>query len=97
MRKIKGNIKKSSRVTIVRNADNINFYYQDNWGRERDYLYSMKYSPSVMNYFGKNGKTIDELYQFKKWNNHKLSKLIERLPKVIEYVIKEREDMEYGY
>lgn len=74
------------------------FYYKLAGSKERTLLFASDFSPSVLDYFRSKGRetdeneyeiTLRELYAFKNFRNHKLSKLMERIPMMIEYVIHE--------
>ena len=89
MRKIKANVKNNDRITINYEPGYIHFYYQTSAQNRKEYLYSMDFSGSVFAYFRHNGITISEMYKFNDWHNPKLAKVMERLPKAIDYALKE--------
>ena len=89
MKKIKTKVRNCDRVVINKENQYINLYYIDSNSKvnERIYLYTLKASPSVENYFGYRGRTIEDIYRFRRWDNLKLSNLIERLPGIIDLAL----------
>ncbi len=66
------------------------FYYQARDGKEKIYLFSTKYSKSVSQFFGGFGDklTVRQLYSYRSFFNVRLTKTLERIPTMIDYVIK---------
>ena len=89
MRKIKAEVKNNDRITIALASGYIHFYYEAAKQNRKEYLYSMNFSGSVFDYFRHNGITISEMYKFNDWHNPKLAKVMDRLPKAIDYALKE--------
>lgn len=91
MKKIQANVKNGDRIIVDKSKNALHFYYQyaSCRGRQKQYLFSQKFSLSVYKYFGCKGRTLGEIYDFNKWGNPKLTKTITRLPIWIEYVLKE--------
>lgn len=96
MKKIKTKVRNCDRIVINKKNQYINLYYIDSNSKvnERVYLYTLKASPSVENYFGNRGRTIEDIYRFRRWDNFKLSNLIERLPGIIDSALNEYCPME---
>ncbi len=74
------------------------FFYQPVGTREKLWLFSTDFSGSVFIYFRDFGRRMDEsgfsltlkeLYKFKDYRNYKLANLMDRIPKQVEYAIKE--------
>ncbi len=76
-------------------------FYQPNKSKERIYLFTTEdFSGSVFTYFRDNGRcldgrgfslTIKELYEDRKmYRNFKVGKLFDRLPGMIDYVLREK-------
>lgn len=100
MRKINAKFNQKDRVICVTVDGGHELYYQPVRSNERILLFTLdKFSGSVFAFFrdkGRNlsdkgfGLTIKELYEFKAFKNPKLTHVIERLPGMIEYVLRER-------
>lgn len=98
MKKINAKFSQKDRVICVTKQRTHKFYYKPAGSKERALLFASDFSPSVLDYFRSKGRetdeneyeiTLRELYAFKNFRNHKLSKLMERIPMMIEYVIHE--------
>lgn len=100
MKKIK-NVNQKDRVICVTLSGGHEFYYQPVNSKERIWLFETEdFSGSIFAYFRDNGRNIDgrgfsltikQVYEFKKFQNVKLCKLFtDRIPKMVEYVIRER-------
>ena len=98
MKKINANFSQKDRVICVTEQDTHKFYYKPANSKERTLLFATDFSRSVLDYFRNKGRATDgngyeitlrELYAFKDFRNYKLSKLMERIPGMIEYVIRE--------
>lgn len=98
MKKINAKFSQKDRVICVTEQNTHKFYYKPADSKERALLFASDFSPSVLDYFRSKGRetdkneyeiTLRELYAFKNFRNHKLSKLMERIPMMIEYVIHE--------
>lgn len=91
MKKLKSNVRMCDRVIVRKTNNNLSLYYINTQPKmnEMVYLYTMKASPSIECYFGYRGRTLEELYHFKKWDNQKLAKLISRLPGLIDSALEE--------
>ena len=103
MKKINANFSQKDRVICVTEQDTHKFYYKPASSKERTLLFATDFSRSVLDYFRNKGRsthnngyeiTLRELYAFKDFRNHKLSKLMERIPGMIEYVIREYHTLE---
>lgn len=100
MHKINAKFNQKDRVICVTVDGGHEFYYQPARSNDRILLFTMdKFSGSVFAFFrdkGRNlsdrgfGLTIKELYEFKDFKNPKLTRVIERIPGMIEYVLRER-------
>ena len=102
MKKIKASFDQKDRVVCVTNKSCHKFYYQPVDSREQILLFiTDESSDSVEAYFRKRGRkmngrgpslTIRELYEFKYFHNKKLTTVINRIPMMIDYVIREELD-----
>lgn len=102
MRKIKASFDQKDRVVCVTNYGCHEFYYQPVGSKERIPLFMTdEFSGSVFAYFRDKGRnmngrgfslTIRELYEFKHFHNMKLTTVINRIPTMIDYVLRERLD-----
>lgn len=100
MKKIKANYDKKDRVVCVTERGRHEFYYQPAGSNERMLLFTTnEFSGSVFAYFRDNGRnmngrgfslTVRELYNFKLFHNKKLTKVINRIPVMIDYVLREQ-------
>lgn len=107
MRKINAKYDNSDRVVCVSIPGKHEFYYQPASTRERIWLFDTKdFSGSIFDYFRDKGRnmndrgfslTIKELYEFKKYRDHKLATVMKRIPGQIEYVIRERTENERSH
>lgn len=98
MKKINAKFSQKDRVICVTEQGTHKFYYKPADSKERTLLFVNDFSRSVLDYFRNKGRTTNgngyevtlrELYAFKDFRNHKLSKLMERIPLMIKYVIHE--------
>ena len=100
MRKIKSNVTPRDRIICVTVSGAHEFYYQPYKSKERLYLFSSEdFSGSVFAYFRDKGRcmeeygfsiTIKELYEDRKmYRNPKIGKIFDRLPGMIDYVLRE--------
>lgn len=104
MKKIKKNFDQKDRVICVTEQDCHKFYYQPVGSKERILLFMTdEFSSSVFGYFRDHGRcladigfslTIKELYEFKSFHNKRLTKIINRIPIMVEYVLKGYSDLE---
>lgn len=100
MRKIKANISQKDRIISVNIPGGNKFYYQPAGSNERLFLFATNdFSGSVFTYFRDKGReikgigyslTIKELYNFRSYHNPKLTRIINRIPTMIDYVISEQ-------
>lgn len=107
MRKINAKYDNSDRVVCVSIPGKHEFYYQPTGTRERIWLFDTKdFSGSIFDYFRDKGRnmndrgfslTIKELYEFKKYHDHKLATVMKRIPGQVEYVIRERTENERSH
>ena len=108
MKKIKhASVDQRDRIICETVNDAHNFYYQSFKTKEQIFLFTItKFSISIFAYFHDNGKfhrdrtfslSIREFYADKsKYHNRKLGHLADRIPGMIDYVLRER-DEEYQY
>lgn len=98
MKKINAKCNQKDRVICVTEKCTHKFYYKPVDSKERILLFATKFSLSVLEHFREKGRSTDgngyemtlrEFYKFKDFHNYKLSKLMERIPLMIEYVIRE--------
>lgn len=106
MQIIKARFSSKDRIICISVPGKHQFYYQPAGTHEQIWLFDTKaYSRSIFHYFHRNGRrmgdkgsslTIKEIYEFKEYHNFKLAALMERLPRVVAYVIRERYEEERG-
>ena len=101
MKKINNtSVNQKDRIVCVTVTGAHKFYYQPYKSSERLYLFSTEdFSGSVFAYFRDNGRcmegrgfslTIKELYEDRKmYRNPKIGKIFDRLPGMIDYVLRE--------
>lgn len=100
MKKINAKFDNKDRIVCVTAPKCHQFFYQPYGTKDRYWLFDTKdFSRSVFAYFRDHGRnlndlgfsiTLNELYEDKHYRrNPKLSKLMERIPSHIEYVIRE--------
>ena len=79
------------RIEITTSPNKIHFYV-----RSREfghlYLFSQDYSRSVYRYF-RYGRSMSEIRNFRNWGNFRLEKTVLRIPKMVNYVMKEVVEM----
>lgn len=102
MKKIKASFDQKDRVVCVTNQGCHEFYYQPVGSKERILLFiTDEFSGSVFAYFRDKGRnmngrgfslTLRELYEFKRFYNVKFTTVINRIPAMIDYVLRERPD-----
>ena len=100
MRKIKSSFNQKDRVICVTVPGGHEFYYQPAGSRDRILLFVTRgFSGSVFAYFRDKGRnlegqghslTVRELYRFKDFRNVKLTAVIQRIPAMIDYVLREQ-------
>lgn len=97
MKKIKMNHSNSDRIICVTTEGQHNFYYQPFGMKDRYWLVKCNFSGSIFTYFRDHGRnmegagysvTIREFYNFRH-ENVKLNRLMDRIPSLVDYVIKE--------
>ena len=97
MKKIKMNHSNSDRIICVTTEGQHNFYYQPAKSKDRFWLVKCNFSGSIFTYFRDKGRNMDgagysvtirEFYNFRH-ENEKLGRLMDRLPDLINFVIKE--------
>lgn len=79
-------VNQNDRIVIdITNRENIQYILVEaRTGKETLLGEPIDFSLSVKKYFGSNGKTIRELYDFKSWNNRKLETEMKRIWRAIE-------------
>jgi len=97
MKKIKNKTHSNKdRIICIDEQNKLFFYYQVRGVGGLKYLFEMKSSPSVFQYFHSKGHstadneaylTIGELYNFHDYHNVKLAHTLERIPGWIDYVL----------
>lgn len=102
MKKIKASFDQKDRIVCVTNQGCHEFYYQPVGSKKRILLFMTdEFSGSVFAYFREKGRNINgrefsltlrELYEFKRFYNVKLTTVINRIPVMIDYVLRERPD-----
>ena len=90
MKKIACKVDPSDKILCCVQGNKHQFYYQARDDKEKIYLFSTKYSKSVSQFFGGFGDklTVRQLYSYKSFFNVRLTKTMERIPAMIDYVIK---------
>ena len=97
-------VNRKDRIVCVTVTGSHKFYFQPFKTKERLYLFTTKdFSGSIFAYFRDNGRcmggrgfslTIKELYEDRKMDsNPKIGKIFDRLPGMIDYVLRENTDM----
>ena len=91
------------RIICVSESGKHKFYYHPVGTKDRLWLFNTKnFSRSVFIFFRKHGRcldgigfsiTIKELYEVGNNHNAKISKILERIPVQVEYVIRENEEL----
>ena len=101
MKRIKNSsVNPKDRIVCVTVTGAHKFYYQPCKSKERLYLFTTEdFSGSIFAYFRDNGRcmggrgfslTIKELYEDRKmYRNPKIGKIFDRLPGIIDYVLRE--------
>ncbi len=98
MKKINALHNDQDRIICKTNCGKHEFFYQPVGTREKLWLFSTAFSGSIFTYFRDCGRRMDEsgfsltlkeLYKFKGYRNYKLANLMDRIPKQVEYAIKE--------
>lgn len=99
MKRISMNHDNKDRIICVSDIGKHKFYYQPVGTKERLWLFDTKtFSGSVFGFFRKHGRnlegigfsmTIKELYEAGNGRNKKISKIMDRIPGQIEYVLRE--------
>ena len=107
MKKIKASFDQKDRIVCVTNQGCHEFYYQPVGSKKRILLFTTdEFSGSVFAYFRNKGRnmsdigfslTIKELYEFKKYRDHKLATVMKRIPGQVECVIRERTENERSH
>lgn len=91
----------ADRIVCCPDRNTQQFFYQPAGTSERYWLFETGFSGSVFAYFRDCGRTANgtgysltlrELHRFKKYNNPKLAKLVERIPGQIDYVLREKKE-----
>lgn len=98
MKRIKSPHDNKDRIICVATDGHHDFYYQPVGTKDRYWLFGCDFGGSIFNHFRSKGRnieglgfslTIRELYQFRSWSNVKLTRLINRIPGQVDYVIQE--------
>lgn len=102
MKKIKMNHNNKDRIICVSDIGKHKFYYQPVGTKEHLWLFDTKnFSGSVFAFFRKHGRNLDgvgfsmtikELYEVSNCHNVKITKILERIPAQVEYVLRESEE-----
>ena len=97
MKKINEKHSEKDRIICI-SSDKHQFYYQPAGTNDRFWLLDVpSYSHSVFTYFLNRGRrdreqefslTIGELYRFRDFHNIKLAHILERIPGLVDYVIR---------
>lgn len=101
---IKNNINQKDRVICVTTSGKHELYYQSAGSKKRTFIFAtVNFSGSVFDYIRNKGRnlsekglslTIKELYEYKEYRNVKLTRVINRIPKMIEQAIREKPKQE---
>lgn len=98
MKKINAKHSDKDRIICATSSSTHEFFYQPVDSKDKLWLFSTAFSGSVFTYFRDHGRgmgegrfslTLKEFYRFKEYRNYTLANLMDRIPKQIEYVIKE--------
>lgn len=102
MKKINMKHDNKDRIICVSESGKHKFYYQPVGTKERLWLFDTKnFSGSVFAFFRKYGRCLDgigfsmtvkEMYEIGNNHNAKLTKILDRIPAQVEYVLREHED-----
>ncbi len=100
MKRIKSQVNLKDRIVCLTVTGAHKFYYQPYKSNEHFYMFTTEdFSGSIFTYFRDNGRcmggrgfslTIKELYEDRKmYRNPKIGKIFDRLPGMIDYVLRE--------
>lgn len=100
MKKIKNSsVNQKDRIVCVTVTGTHKFYYQSSKSGVQLYLFEKKSSPSIFSFFKDYGVrlnglgyslTLKQIYEYRRmYRNHKIKEVFERLPGMIEYVLRE--------
>lgn len=98
MKKIKHDVSQKDRIICERVRDKLRFSYRAQGTAKGAYLFEVVYSSSVYHYFcqsgcrvGTNGfsLTIRQMYQFEEYRNFRLTKVLHRIPMMVDYILGE--------
>lgn len=97
MKKINTNFSNRDRIVCVTLQGIHQFYYQPVRSNKRYWLFNMDFSGSTYAYFRKYGcricekefsLSLKEVYKFNDYHNPKLTRLMNRIPGQVQYVLK---------
>ena len=101
MKRIKMNHNNKDRIICITETGKHKFYFQPVGTKERFWLFdTKKFSGSVFAFFRKHGRNLDglgfsmtvkELYEINS-RNVKTAKILDQIPRQVEYVLREREE-----
>ena len=99
MKKIKTQVNPKDRIICVTFAGSHKFYFQSYKSKEQLCLFDKRRSPSIYSFFKDYGVclnglgysiTLKQFYEHRNmYRNHKLKELFDRLPGMIDYVLRE--------
>lgn len=102
MKKVKSSIDQKDRIICVTERGYHEFYYQPAGTKQRTLIFSTnEFSGSVFANYRDKGRSIDdrgfsltisELYEFKQFHNVKLTNVINRIPVMINHVLRDKFD-----
>ena len=86
MKKIHANVNENDRIMIeLVDYHTIQYVHMKaRTGKKQLLGDPIRFSPSVKNYFGEQGKTIRQLYDFREWHNKKLETELKRIWRLLD-------------
>ena len=86
MKKIHANVNENDRIMIKRvDYRTIQYVHMEaRTGKKQSLGDPIRFSPSVKNYFGEQGRTIRQLYDFHEWHNEKLQIELNRIWRLLD-------------
>ena len=99
MKKIKTSFNQKDRVVCVSVPGAHEFYYQPYRAKARTFLFKTDFSGSVWAFFRDKGRnmddrgfslTLNQIYEFKAYHNIKLARIINRIPVIVDYILREK-------
>ncbi len=101
MKKIKAAHSGLDRIVCVNGNGTQSFFYQPHGASTREWLFDDDFHGSLFTFFRDKGCragkksfsiTLDQLYRFRAYGNERLTRSLERIPPMVNYVLAERGD-----